>query len=154
MSAEKRLRDLGLTLPAVPPRGGLYEDAVRSGPWLFLSGKGPRHPDGTRASGKVGTQVSLEQAREHARLAGMNLLAVLRQELGSLDRVRRVVKLLGMVNSSPEFLRHPEVIDGCSALLIEVFGPQVGGHARSAFGVAALPNDMTVEVELIVEVTA
>lgn len=152
MSTEQTLLSLGLQLPPLPARGGLYEHAVRSGPLLFLSGKGPRRPDGSRPVGHVGEQVSAEEAREHARLAGLNLLAVLQHELGSLDRVRRVVKVLGLVNSSPEFVRHPEVIDGCSELLLQVFGPERGAHARSAFGVAALPGGMTVEIEMIVEV--
>lgn len=152
MSAEERCLALGIELPPVPPRGGAYEDAVRSGALLFLSGKGPRRPDGSRPTGRVGGVVSLLEAREHARQTGLNLLAVLRQELGTLDRVRRVVKLVGMVQGSPDFVRHPEVIDGCSELLLQVFGPERGAHARSAFGVAALPGGMTVELELIVEV--
>ena len=152
MSHEARLLALGLALPQVPARGGLYEHAVRSGPWLYLSGKGPRQADGSRPTGRVGTDVTVQEARAHARQAGLNLIAVLRQELGTLDRVQRIVKLFGMVNCGPEFAQQPEVIDGCSALMLEVFGPQCGAHARSAIGVAALPGGMTVEIELVVEV--
>ena len=123
---------------------------MRSGSRLYLSGKGPRRPDGSRPSGKVGAGVTVEDAREHARIAGLNLLAVLKTELGSLDRVKQVVKLFGMVNAAPDFERHPDVIDACSQLLIDVFGHR-GQHARSAIGVGSLPGNMTVEIEMIVE---
>lgn len=152
MPHEARLQALGLSLPQVPARGGLYEHAVRSGPWLYLSGKGPRQADGSRPTGRVGTDFTVHEAQAHARQAGLNLLAALRQELGTLDRVSRIVKLFGMVNCDPGFAQQSEVIDGCSALMLDVFGPQCGAHARSAIGVAALPGNMTVEIELVVEV--
>jgi len=150
---ERELARLGLTLPDPPPRAGLYEHAVYSAGHLYLSGKGPRRPDGTRPAGKVGADVSLAEAREHARITGLNLLATLKQELGAFDRVARIVKLLGLVNATPGFARHAEVIDGCSQLFIDVFGAR-GRHARSAFGVSSLPGNMTVEIEMIVEIRA
>ena len=119
---------------------------------MFLSGAGPIRPDGTFVTGKVGRDVDLDAAKEAARLTGLQLLAVLRAELGSLDRVARVVKTLGMVNCAPGFNRTPAVIDGCSELLIEVFG-EAGRGARSAVGMAELPFDIAVEIELVVEVT-
>jgi enamine deaminase RidA (YjgF/YER057c/UK114 family) len=151
ISAEQRLRELNLTLPDPAPAQGLYEDALRDGDLVYLSGKGPRRADGTRRSGKVGADVSLEEAIEDARIAGLNLLAALRREIGSLDRVERVVKVLGMVNGAPGFSDHPKVIDGCSRLMIDVFGEK-GRHARSAVGMGGLPGNMTVEIEMIVRV--
>ena len=151
MSAEERLRTLEITLPRLAIPGGLYEDVVRDGDLLYLSGKGPRRADGTRRSGKVGTEVTLDEAVEDARQTGLNLLAALRNELGSLDRVVRIVKLFGMVNAAPGFGDHPKVIDGCSQLMIDVFGDR-GRHARSAVGMGSLPGNMTVEIEMIVRV--
>ena len=151
ITAEQRLRDLNLTLPDLAPAQGLYQDAVRDGDLVYLSGKGPRRPDGTRRSGKVGGDVGLDEAVEDARIAGLNLLAALKRELGTLDRVERIVKVLGMVNAAPGFGDHPRVIDGCSQLMIDVFGEK-GRHARSAVGMGSLPGNMTVEIEMIVRV--
>lgn len=146
MSAEQQLQNLGITLPPVPSPGGNYVHAVRTGNLLYLSGKGPQN-----STGKVDSEVTVDQAQADAREVGLLLLAVMRAELGSLDRVTRVVKLLGMVNADPTFGEPPRVINGCSDLLIEVFGER-GRHARSAVGLAALPNNITVEIEAIVEV--
>ncbi len=151
MSAEARVRELGLELPAPMTPAGRYVPAVRTGSLLFVSGQGPLGPEGM-VTGKVGGDVSLEQARAAARLTGLNLLAVMRAELGSLDRVVRIVKLLGMVNCAPGFNDTPAVIDGCSELLLEVFG-DAGRHARSAVGMAELPYDIAVEIELVAEVS-
>lgn len=151
MSAEQRLRELNLILPELAPARGLYEDAVRDGGLVYLSGKGPRRADGTLRTGKVGGDIGLEEAIEDARTAGLNLLSALRREIGTLDRVERIVKVLGMVNAAPGFGDHPKVIDGCSGLMIEVFGDK-GRHARSAVGMGSLPGNMTVEVEMIVRV--
>jgi enamine deaminase RidA (YjgF/YER057c/UK114 family) len=118
---------------------------------VFLSGQGPRAVDGSIVFGKVGRDLDVEAARQAARLVGLNLLAALRQEVGSLDRVTRIVKLLGMVNCAPGFNDTPEVIDGCSELLLDVFGA-AGLHARSAVGMAELPFDIAVEIELVAEV--
>ena len=122
---------------------------MRTGNLVYLSGAGPLSPDGQLPAGKVGADVSADEAAEHARVVALNLLAVLRAELGSLDRVVRVVKLLGMVNATPDFTEHSKVVNGCSDLLVEVFGT---GHARSAVGVGSLPFGMPVEIEAIVEV--
>ena len=150
---ELELERLGLVLPDPPPLAGLYEHAVRSANRLYLSGKGPRRQDGTRPAGKVGLDFSAAEAHEHARVTGLNLLGVIKRELGSLNRVARIVKVFGMVNAAPEFEAHAQVIDGCSQLLVDVFGDR-GRHARSAIGVSSLPGNMTVEIEMIVEVKA
>ncbi|OGA40733.1 MAG: hypothetical protein A3G28_03320 [Betaproteobacteria bacterium RIFCSPLOWO2_12_FULL_68_19] len=152
MSAERRLKELNLDLGAVSAPIASYVNAVRTGNLLFLAGKGPRAgADGRRPMGKVGREYTLEQAYEHARTVGMDLLAVMRAELGSLDRVKRVVKVLGMVNADPEFKDHPKVINGCSDLFVQVFG-EAGKHARSAVGMGSLPMGIPVEIECIVEV--
>ena len=147
MKTEKHLQELGIELPAIPDPAGNYVHAVRTGNLLFLSGKGPRG-----SKGKVGASVSIEQAYADAREVGLILLAVMRHELGTLDRVARVVKVLGMVNAEPDFGAQPKVINGCSDLFVEVLGER-GRHARSAVGMGSLPNQITVEIECIVEVT-
>lgn len=149
MAVEQRLRELGIELPPVSRPAASYVSAVRTGNLLYLSGAGPTSPGTPTPTGKVGVDVTAEEAAAHARQVGINLLAVLRSELGDLDRTRRVVKLLGMVNAAPDFTEHSKVINGCSDLLVEVFG---SGHARSAVGVGSLPFGMTVEIEAIVEV--
>lgn len=148
MGVEQRLVELGIELPPVGQPGASYVSAVRTGNLVFLSGAVPV-ADGRLSTGKVGGDVTTEEATAHARQVGINLLAALRAELGTLDAARRVVKLLGMVNAVPEFTEHPKVINGCSDLLVEVFG---SGHARSAVGVGSLPFGVTVEIEAIVEV--
>ena len=151
MSIKDRLTELGITLETVPEPMGNYVHAVRTGNLLFLSGKGPRKAEGGVSTGKVGNDVTLEQGYQDARSVGITLLAVMENELGSLDRVTRIVKVLGMVNSAPDFIDHPKVINGCSDLFVEVFGDK-GRHARSAVGMGALPGNITVEIEVIVEV--
>ena len=153
MSAERRVRELKLDLGKVSQPIANYVNAVRTGNLLFLAGKGPRMgQDGRRPLGKVGRDYTVEEAYQHARSVGLDLLAVMRDELGSLDRVKRVVKLLGMVNATPEFSDHPKVINGCSDLFVEVFGER-GKHARSAVGMGSLPMGIPVEIECIVEVS-
>jgi enamine deaminase RidA (YjgF/YER057c/UK114 family) len=148
---ESRLRALGLTLPAAAPAPiGAFRNLRRSGDHLYVSGQGPVTADGTLLRGKVGEDVTTATARDHARLVALNILAVLRDELGSLDAVGGVVKLLGLVNATPDFEEHPAVIDGASDLLHQVFG-EAGAHARSSFGVGSLPNRITVEIEAIFE---
>ena len=149
MSVEQRLSELGLELPVARSPAATYVNAVRVGNLVFLSGAGPVAADGHVPVGKVGGDVTTDEAAAHARQVGLNLLAVLKHELGDLERVKRIVKLLGMVNAVPEFVEHSKVINGCSDLLVEVFG---AGHARSAVGVGSLPFGMTVEIEAIVEV--
>ncbi len=151
MQIEKRLEELGITLPPLTAPVATYVNAVRTGNLLFLSGKGPTEADGTQHTGKVGRHVTTAEAYQHARLTGLNLIAVMQAELGDLDKVRRIVKVLGMVNGTPEFTDQPKVINGCSDLFVEIFGER-GRHARSAVGMGSLPNDITVEIECIVEV--
>ena len=146
MSAEARIRELGLELRPPSQPVANYVNAVRTGNLLFLSGKGPR---GVR--GKVGRDFTVEQAYQHARTVGIDLIAVMRAELGSLERVRRIVKVLGMVNAVPEFEDQPKVINGCSDLFVQVFAER-GRHARSAVGMGSLPMGIPVEIECIVEV--
>ncbi|HEV7367621.1 RidA family protein [Arenibaculum sp.] len=148
---EARLAALGVTLPPAPEPVGNFVGHRRAGQLLFLSGQGPVEADGRLHTGKVGTEVGVDEAYRHARLTGLNLLAVMREALGDLDRVDCVVKLLGLVNAAPDFTRHPTVINGCSDLLLDVFGA-AGVHARSAIGVGSLPNNITVEIEAIVAV--
>ena len=153
MSAvNERLEELGIVLPKPPQPGGTYVPAVYHQGLVFLSGQGPIMEDGHLATGKVGADVTTEEANGHARRAGLGLLAVLEQLLGSLDRVERIVKLLGMVNAVPNFEHQPAVINGCSDLLVEVFGER-GRHARSAVGMGSLPGNITVEIEAVVAVT-
>lgn len=148
MTPHDRLRPLGLDLPPPPTPVGSYVPLVFDGDRLYLSGQGPREADGFKHAGKVGAEVDVETAYRHARLVGLNLLSVAQAALGDLSRVRRVVKLFGMVNATPDFREHPKVINGCSDLFIEVFGED-GRHARSAVGMGSLPGSITVEIEAI-----
>jgi enamine deaminase RidA (YjgF/YER057c/UK114 family) len=147
-----RLAALGLTLPPVPAPIGLFQLGRVDGRLLFLSGQGPVMPDGRLATGKVGRDVTADQARDHAMRTGLALLAAADQVLGGLGRVAGVVKVLGLVNATEDFDRHPFVIDGCSDLFHQVLGPGAG-HARSAIGVASLPGRITVEIEAILSLT-
>ena len=148
---EAKLASLGITLPTPPKPVANYVPWVRTGSLVFLSGQGPRRPDGSVHTGKVGAAVSIEEAYAHARLTGLQLLALMKDAAGGLDNVARVVKVLGMVNGAPDFNDHPKVINGCSDLFVEVFGDR-GRHARSAVGMGSLPNGITVEIEAIIEV--
>ena len=152
MSAEAKLKELGLELPPPPPRGGVYKPVVVVDGLAYFSGHGPYKSDGTTHTGRVGDQVDQDFAYEAARQTGLAILATLQDQLGSLDRIKSVVKLLGLVNSAPDFYNHPAVINGCSELFAQVFGEDAGVGTRSAFGVAALPGNITVEIEGIVEV--
>lgn len=149
--AEQKLKELGieLTRPSKPVAN--YVTAVRTGNLIFLAGKGPSRPDGTYITGKLGKDLTIEQGYAAARLTAINQLAALKAALGSLDKVKRIVKVLGMVNSDPDFKDHSKVINGFSDLIVEVFGDK-GKHARSAVGMCSLPMNMAVEIELIVEV--
>jgi enamine deaminase RidA (YjgF/YER057c/UK114 family) len=148
---EEKLRHMGYELPAPVTPLANYIPAYRTGNLVFLSGSGPLRADGSILSGKVGDDLSVEHGYEASRLCALNLLAQLKKIIGDLDRVKHIVKLLGMVNATPEFTRHPDVINGCSDLLIELFGDR-GRHARSAVGMASLPHNYAVEIEMIVEV--
>ena len=150
MSAESRLTELGLILPPVPRPGGIYQPVVQVGPLIYVSGHGPMRADGTLITGKVGDGLTEEQGFEAARAVGLTLLATVRASLGSLDRIQRTIKVLGMVNSTPDFTRHPAVINGFSQLLKDLFGDN-GVGARSAVGMGSLPGNIAVEVEAIFE---
>ena len=150
MSAEARLKELGIVLPALPKPVANYLPYRLAGNILYLSGQGPRE-NGVSLTGKLGADIGLEEGYRRARIVGLGLLAATRDALGSLDRVDFVVKLLGMVNAVPDFADHPKVINGCSDLFVEVFGDR-GRHARCAVGMASLPFNMTVEIEAVVEV--
>ena len=151
MSAEKKMKDMNVTLPPPPQPMGNYVRAVQVGNFLFVSGHGPYNDGKIKMAGKVGRELTIEEGYQVARIVGLNCLATVKAELGSLDKVKRVVKLLGMVNCTEDFKDQPKVINGCSDLLVEVFG-LVGKHARSAVGVQALPNGIPVEIEMILEV--
>lgn len=152
MSAEDRLAALGIKLPIPPRPMAAYVTFSRAGSLAYTSGHGPQRPDGTWVIGKLGSDLTVEEGTDASRLTAIGLMATLRSELGSLDRVQRIVKVLGMVNCEPGFTDHPAVINGCSELLGEVFG-EAGRHARSAVGVSSLPMGMAVEIELIAQVT-
>ena len=152
MSAEARLKELGIVLPPTPKPAGNYVGGVRTGNLLFMSGVGPRRHDGSAITGKVGATLTVEQGYEAARVVGLNMLANIRAELGSLDKVKRVVKTLGMVNATPDFNETPKVINGFSDLFVEVFG-DAGRGARSAVGMVTLPFQIAVEVEMVLEVS-
>lgn len=149
-----RLARLGIVLPPAPTPVATFVTAVREGNLLFLSGQGPLEANGREHHGKVGANVSVEAAYQHARITGINMLAVMHETLGSLGKVRRIVKILGMVNATPDFTEHPRVINGCSDLMIEVFGEAIGSHARSAVGMGSLPSQITVEIEAVVAISA
>ena len=151
MGAEARLKQLGIQLPPVPTPMANYVRSVRIGNLLFLAGHGPQKNGRQAFIGKVGRDLSVEEGQQAARLVGLNLLASTREALGSLDRVKRVVKVLGMVNSADGFGDQPKVINGFSDLMVEIFG-DAGRHARSAVGMAELPFGIAVEIEMIVEV--
>jgi enamine deaminase RidA (YjgF/YER057c/UK114 family) len=150
MSADTKLAELKLTLPTVPTPVANYVPFKRDGNTIYLSGQGPRKPDGGYHLGKVGRDVTVEQAYEHAKIVGLGLLAAAKMATGSLDKVE-VIKVLGMVNGVPEFADQPKVINGCSDLFVAVLGDR-GRHARSAVGMGSLPNNMTVEVEAVMRV--
>ena len=150
MSADAKLAELKLTLPTVPTPVATYVPFKRDGNTIYLSGQGPRKPDGGYHLGKVGRDVTVEQAYEHAKIVGLGLLAAAKMAAGSLDKVE-VIKVLGMVNGVPEFADQPKVINGCSDLFVAVLGDR-GRHARSAVGMGSLPNNMTVEIEAIMRV--
>ena len=151
MDPEEKIAHLNIDIskPARPVAN--YVPAVRTGNLVFVSGQGPVKPEGGMVTGKVGSEISLEEGYEAARLCGIRLLAALKAEVGDLNRVTRIVKLLGMVNAAPDFTDQPKVINGCSDLLVEVFGDK-GKHARSAVGMGSLPDQISVEIEMIAEI--
>ena len=151
MKTEQRLKELGIELAKATSPMANYVNAVRTGNLLYLAGKGPGLPGKPLPVGKVGRDLTVEQAYEHARETGLSLIAVMKAELGDLDKVKRIVKVLGMVNATSEYSHQPEIINGCSDLFVEVFGER-GKHARSAVGMGSLPRGIPVEIEVIVEI--
>jgi enamine deaminase RidA (YjgF/YER057c/UK114 family) len=151
MSIDEKLKSMNISLPTLPTPKGAYVPGVLHNGILYLSGQGPVLEDGTLAKGIVGKDVSLDDAKFHARRTGMVLLAAAQHILGSLDRVERVLNVLGMVNAAPDFLEHPKVINGCSELFIEVFGEN-GRHARAAVGMGTLPENISVEITAVLAV--
>ncbi len=148
---EEKLKQLGIVLPPVAPPVANYVNVVQTGNLIFLAGKGPSLPEGGYITGKVGLDLTIEEGYEAARLTGINQLAVLKDYLGDLSRVKRIVKVLGMVNSTAGFENHPEVINGFSNLMVEIFGTK-GKHARAAVGMNSLPRNIAVEIEMVVEI--
>jgi len=148
---ERKLQAMGLTLPSAPAPVANYVRAVQAGDLVFLSGHGPTRDGAWAYRGKLGREFSVAEGYEAAKLVMLNCLASLKEAVGDLDRVRRVVKLLGMVNGTPDFTRHPEVVNGASDLLVALYGDR-GRHARSAVGMVGLPFDIPVEIEMIVKV--
>jgi enamine deaminase RidA (YjgF/YER057c/UK114 family) len=153
VSAESRLRELGIELPPVPPAVGNYVGAVAVGDILFVAGHGPFQDGQPQFIGKLGREFGIEEGQQAARLVALNMLATIRETVGSLDRIERVVKLLCLVNSMPEFGDQPKVANGASDLFVELFGEGRGKHARSAIGMGALPFGIAVEIEGIFELT-
>lgn len=151
MPAEAQLTALKIALPPAPPKGGVYKPVVIAGGLVYLSGHGPYLNDGGMIRGKVGEDLDLAEANAAARQTGLAMLATLQKELGSLNRIKRVIKLLGMVNATPEFTDHPKVINGCSELFAQVWGDDHGIGARSAVGMGSLPGNIAVEIEGIFE---
>tara|TARA_R110002049_G_scaffold288432_1_gene470971 strand:- start:167 stop:679 length:513 start_codon:yes stop_codon:yes gene_type:complete len=151
MSAEAKIQELNLELPPAPPKGGVYKPVVVVNDLAYVSGHGPYLPNGSYITGKVGHELTLEEGNQAARQTGLALMATLKAELGSLDRVKRVIKLLGMVNSTDEFASQPQVINGCSELFAEIWGEDAGIGARSAVGLISLPGHIAVEIEAIFE---
>jgi len=150
MTVDDRLAELNITLPELPERLANYEWFKQAGDLVWISGQGPRRPDGTFVTGKVGRDWTAAEAYEHARLVGLDILAVARAAAGRLDGIE-VIKLLGMVNAEPDFAEHGKVIDGCSDLLVSVLGDS-GRHARASVGMGSLPSQLTVEIEAIIRV--
>ena len=151
MNVEQKIKELGLTLPQPSKPIANYVPAVQTGNLLFVSGHGPYNDGKTKTSGKVGQELTVEEGYQTARNVALNCLASVKDAVGDLDKVKRVVKLLGMVNCTEDFKDSPKVINGCSDLLVTIFG-ETGKHARSAVGMQALPNQIPVEIEMILEI--
>lgn len=150
MNADSRVEELKLQLPPAPKPAGVYSPIVQSGNIVYVSGHGPNLPDGGMICGKVGSDLTEEQGKQAARQVGLTILATLKSQLGSLNRVERVLKVLGMVNATPDFQRHPQVINGFSELMVDIFG-EGGRAARSAVGMGSLPGNIAVEIECILQ---
>ena len=152
MSIEARLSGLDIELPPAPPKGGVYQPVLIVGNQAFFSGHGPYQSDGTYICGKVGADIDIAAGHAAARQTGLAILATMKAHLGSLDRIKRVIKLLGMVDCPPDFKQHPQVINGCSELYRDIFGEDAGVGVRSAVGMGSLPGGMAVEIEGVFEI--
>jgi len=152
MSIEARLSGLNIELPPAPPKGGVYQPVLTVGNQAFFSGHGPYQSDGTYICGKVGADIDIAAGQAAARQTGLAILASMKSHLGSLDRIKRVIKLLGMVDCPPDFKQHPQVINGCSELYRDIFGEEAGVGVRSAVGMGSLPGGMAVEIEGVFEI--
>jgi|TARA_R110002111_G_scaffold17190_2_gene43333 enamine deaminase RidA (YjgF/YER057c/UK114 family) len=152
MSAEAKIKELGLVLPPAPPPGGVYRPIVITGNLLFLSGHGPVLENGDMIRGKIGIDLDKEEGKAAARQVGLTMLSTLQTQLGSLNKIKRVVKVLGMVNCALDFEEHPFVINGCSELFAEVWGEENGLGSRSAVGFGSLPGNISVEIEATFEI--
>lgn len=150
-SPEQKLKELGIELPEIAPPVANYVNVVRTGNLLFLAGKGSQNPDGSRITGKVGVDLTVEEGYEAAKSIAIQHIAVIKNEIGDLSKVVRIVKVLGMVNTTSEFTAHSQIINGYSDFMVEIFGNK-GKHARSAVGMNSLPVNLAVEIEVIVEV--
>ena len=153
MGAEAKLKGLAIELPPAPAPIGNYVAGVQVGNLLFMSGCGPRRKEGGAITGKLGVDLNTEEGYAAARVVALNMLANIRSVIGSLDRIERVVKVLGMVNAAPDFDQMPKVINGFSDLFVEILGPERGRGARSAVGMATLPNQIAVEVEMVLQIS-
>jgi enamine deaminase RidA (YjgF/YER057c/UK114 family) len=151
MDADARFAELALELPPAPKPVGVYKPLVIVGNLAYLSGHGPMRPDKSLIKGKVGGDLTLEQGKLAARQVGLSLIATIKAQLGSLTKVKRVIKVLGMVNATPDFLQHPKVINGASELFAMIWGEDNGVGARSAVGMGSLPDNIAVEIEMVVE---
>jgi enamine deaminase RidA (YjgF/YER057c/UK114 family) len=149
---EEKLRQLNLRLPPVPPAGGVYHPVVRQGNLIYVSGQGPVLEDGSMIKGKVGKDLDADAGKSAARQVALTMLTTLKSQLDSLDNIKRLIKLLGMVNCTPDFEQQPYVINGCSELFAELWGPENGVGARSAVGMGSLPGNIPVEIEAIFEI--
>ena len=152
IDAEKRIEEAGITLIMPNPPTANYLKAKRIGNMVYLAGHGPDRPDGSQVIGKLGSALSLEEGVEAARFTGISLLSSLKAEIGDLNKVKNIVRAQGMVNADPSFIQHSQVINGFSDLMVEIFGEK-GKHARAAIGMSSLPNNIAVEIDMIVEVT-
>jgi enamine deaminase RidA (YjgF/YER057c/UK114 family) len=151
MNAEERFNKLGLGLPPAPAPLGVYKPYVIDGKYLYLSGHGPVREDKTLIIGRIGSQLNAEEGKLAARQVGLTMLSTIRTHIGSLDKIKRVIKLLGMVNCTPDFERHPYIINGCSELFAEIWGEENGIGVRSAVGFGSLPDNIPVEIEALFE---
>ena len=152
MSIDARLTELNIQLPPAPSPAAVYKSVLVVGNMAYVSGHGPYLADGTLIKGRVGSELTLEDGKAAARTTGLAILATLKKHFGTLDKIKRVVKTLGMVNCPSDFGDHPKVINGCSELFAEVWGPEMGVGARSAVGMGSLPSNIAVEIEVIFEV--